>query len=56
MLGTSTDVFLKGKSFWFYNLSCEKTYLYPSSLKKHYTVTHKEEYEEYLKEKQSKFE
>lgn len=29
---------------------CDKRYLYPSSLKKHYLVSHKEEYEKYLEE------
>jgi hypothetical protein len=34
---------------------CEKKYLYPSSLKKHYTVSHREEYEKYLEDKDSKY-
>jgi hypothetical protein len=34
--------------------SCEKKYLYPSSLKKHYAVSHNLEYEQYLKDKKSK--
>jgi hypothetical protein len=34
--------------------SCDKKYLYPSSLKKHYMVSHKDEYERYLQDKKSK--
>ena len=30
--------------------NCDKSYLYQSSLKKHYLVSHKAEYEELLKE------
>eukprot|EP00347_Sterkiella_histriomuscorum_P001460 403371956 len=30
---------------------CDKSYLYPSSLKKHYTVSHKEEYSQYLQDR-----
>lgn len=29
-------------------------YLYPSSLKKHYSVAHEKEYEKYLEDKKSK--
>ena len=36
-------------------ISCDKRYLYPSSLKKHYLVSHREEYEQYLQEQKSKF-
>ena len=41
-------------SSYFNISSCDKKYLYPSSLKKHYMVSHKEEYERYLQDKKSK--
>jgi len=34
--------------------SCNKSYLYQSSLKKHFTVSHEAEYKKYLAEKHSK--
>ena len=34
--------------------SCKKSYLYQSSLKKHFLVSHEVEYTKYLSEKKSK--
>lgn len=51
----SSSAFSKGKGARPFNISsCDKKYLYPSSLKKHYMVSHKEEYERYLQDKKSK--
>lgn len=59
MQGVNLNAFLQGKIIPLdYNSkkydSCEKMYLYPSSLKKHYSVSHREEYEKYLEDKKSK--
>jgi hypothetical protein len=56
---TNTNASSKGNTFAISPLlilifRCDKSYLYPSSLKKHYTVSHKEEYEKYLDDQQSK--
>ena len=56
MLGISSSAFLTGKySHTSLCDSCDKKYLYPSSLKKHFMVSHWEQYEAYIVEKNSKF-
>lgn len=56
MLGISSSAFLTGKySRHSLSNSCDKKYLYPSSLKKHFMVSHRDQYEAYIVEKNSKY-